>query len=149
MVLKSTICLLSFSPSPAHPAPFGLSDFAWSSRVGASLIVSSPNPDEDDAPVKDDAPSGSDLISVDLCRRTPPQTPRSPSLPHPHSPFCCKYVLRVWGPRSCPAPTPSVGFSLCFSFASLVFCLFSEAVAAFFCCLKQWCKLMSRPKLDV
>lgn len=53
------------------------------------------NPNEDDAPVKDDVPSGSDLISVDLCRRTPPQTSRPPSLPHPHSPFCCKYVPRI------------------------------------------------------
>lgn len=36
-----------------------------------------------------------------------------------------------------------------FSVRLLSFCLFFGIFAAFFCCLKQWCELMSRTKLDV
>lgn len=47
-------------------------------------------------------------------------------------------------------PTPPNCWNLTvFSVRLLGFCLFLGIFAAFFCCLKQWCELMSRTKLDV
>lgn len=64
----------------------------------------------------------------------------------------------MWDPKNCrPRPFPDLPLHspphclnlTVFSVRLLGFCLFFEIFAAFFCCLKQWCELMSRTKLDV
>lgn len=59
----------------------------------------------------------------------PPPFPALPNTPLPPPPHCWNLTV--------------------FSVRLLGFCLFFEIFAAFFCCLKQWCELMSRTKLDV
>lgn len=70
-------------------------------------------------------------------------------------PFCCKYVLRLRDPKWTPPTSrlflhsPHCWNLTVFSVRLLGFCLFFEEFAAFFCCLKQWCELMNRTKLDI